>query len=107
MALVLVSLVAAWSSQGYCPMSRLVSGAGSEAHDCCKTGLTAAPPSCCHAAAAAGSWMTAKVRPLPVPLVASVPHGLLPPIATQRMEALIRLTPHLHSPPSEPLVLRI
>lgn len=64
-AVVLLMLVSAWVSRAYCPMTVALSAAQGKtnAHDCCKTGLTGTTPSCCHVDDAANRPATLKSAP--------------------------------------------
>lgn len=66
----LVLLVASVSARGYCPMGSGTATSADAAedsteHSCCRSGLTSAPPACCHSGPDGGvAAAEAKVRPV-------------------------------------------
>ena len=104
-ASVLLLFGAASASRGYCPMRAPVTTAEKTgSHDCCKKGLTAAKPNCCHADAAADAVVlqkSASVVTLPAACARIVPV----PVEVASAYAVAASTVASHSPP--PPVLRI
>ena len=99
-------LVGISSIRGYCPMSvPVVASEGmSGLHDCCRTGLTVATPSCCHADSGSNVVATLKSTWATV---------MLPALSVRFMPAVVPTpsaivaVPSVSSPSPPPTVLRI
>ena len=105
-AAVLLVLGAAVTGRAYCPMQSPVPAAGeqTDAHGCCKKGLTGAKPSCCHTDSVAVAVILLKTA-----ASAALPAGSawkLPlPVEASSVYGSTTSTVAAHSPP--PRVLRI
>ena len=100
-----LSLVIGTAMSSLCFMPA-AEGSGDEAHDCCKTGLSATPPSCCLVWRGADTQARLAHRVL-VPALMPWLAGLIPPEAPAGLPARVECPrgPFSHSPP--PPVLRI
>ncbi len=106
-AVALLSMAAASSGGGYCPMNRWLAPSQSRAHDCCKAGLTTVPASCCHGEIDRDhAWRTPQVPPVPVPHLATTPSHLIDLPIGEGADVSPSAT-RVHGPPSIVPVLRI